>query len=125
MKSPGTPCWAGTSWGTGSGAGSWASTFPGSGEGARLAVGSHCLTLLAQSQLQPQKLSSSGSHGNENFLLPKVELSAGRQQAGGAPGDACAHRAPDAAAPRGDPFGGSCWLCWRSTFGHPVLLMQS
>lgn len=43
-----------------------------------------CLVQLAQSRLQPQKLSSSSSHGNEEFSSPKVELVVGRdgQRAG-------------------------------------------
>lgn len=66
-----TPRRVGTSRGTGRGAGSRAPTSPGSGEGGQPALGSHCPAQLAQSQPQPQKLSSSGSHGNEEFSSPQ------------------------------------------------------
>lgn len=45
-----------------------------------------CLVQLAQSWLQPQKLSSSSSHGNKEFSSPKVELVVGRDGQGWAAG---------------------------------------
>lgn len=61
----------GTDGGTGGGAGSWTPAFPREQRGEMADSGSLCLAWLAESQPQPQKLSSSRSHGNEEFSSPQ------------------------------------------------------
>lgn len=66
-------------------AGPWVGTCPALGaERGQGQCWGPCLVRLAQSRLQPQKLSSSSSHGNEEFSSPKVEPLVGRdgQRAG-------------------------------------------